>query len=173
MASLGSSVPFVKKAALLLLCAVVGLLALGMSKKQPVTIRFFLQGNPHDTDIFSSPLHLDNPARDIFIEKIPAINERMIKAIYPFQAANGSWGCAFKLDESGRLALEVLSTERRNTIIIAMLSTKAHSRMVVNMLVDKPILDGIISIPYGLTELEVSVLTKEFPVIGQKKKKKK
>ncbi|MEI9896667.1 MAG: hypothetical protein WDN28_23100 [Chthoniobacter sp.] len=154
-----------------LLCALVGLAALGMGDKPAVTIRFYLEANAQDTEKFASPIHLQNPPREAFIERIPAIHERMIKAIYPFKAANGTWGCAFKLDESGRIALDMLSGSRRGSSIVAMLSTKAHSRILIDMLIDKPIADGIISIPYGFTELEIAVLSKEFPIVGQKKKK--
>ena len=155
-----------------LLCTLIGLLALGMGNKPDVAIRFHVQANAQDTERFATPIHLENPSRDIFIEKIPSINERMFKAIYPFQAANGTWGCSFKLDEGGRMSLGVLSTEHRGQAVVAMLSTKAHSRLIIAMQIDKPINDGIITIPYGLTELEIAVLSKEFPVIGQGKKKK-
>ena len=154
-----------------LLCALLGVASLGMGDKLPVTIRFYAEANAQDTDKFASPIHLENPPRDAYIERIPVIHERMIKAIYPFKAPNGTWGCAFKLDHAGRIGLEMLSSSRRGTSLVAMLSTKAHSRILIDMLIDKPISDGIISIPYGFTELEIGVLSKEFPVIGQKKKK--
>ncbi len=172
MASLAAKLsPVMKNKIPLLLCALAGLAALGMGDKPPVAMRFYVEANAQDTEKFASPVHLLNPPRDAYIEKIPALHERMIKAIYPFKAANGTWGCSFKFDEQGRIALEMLSTERRGTSLVAMLSTKAHSRLVIDMLIDKPIADGIVSIPYGLTELEIAVLSKEFPIIGQKKKK--
>ena len=160
------------KTEICLLCALLGLAALGMGGKPPVAIRFFVEANAQDTEHFSNPIHLLNPPRDAYIENVPEISERMIKGIYPFKAANGTWGCSFKLDESGRLSLEMLSTSRRGSSIVAMLSTKAHTRTVIDMLIDKQITDGVISIPYGLTELEIAVLTREFPVLGEKKKKK-
>ncbi|HSI12747.1 MAG TPA: hypothetical protein VK961_11925 [Chthoniobacter sp.] len=161
------------KSKISLLCALLAIFCLGMGDKPKVTIRFHVQANAQDTERFSSPLHLDNPSRDIFIEKIPSINERMFKAIYPFQAANGTWGCSFKLDEGGRLSLGVMSTEKRGQTVVAILGTKAHSRLVIAMLIDKPINDGVITIPYGLTELEIAVLSKEYPVLGQEKNKNK
>jgi hypothetical protein len=174
MASLAAKFSPVMKTKIYLLCVllVCGPAAFGMGSKPPVAVRFFVEANAHDTEKFSSPVHLLNPPRDAYVEGIPALNENMIKAIYPFKAPNGTWGCSFKFDEQGRIALELLSTERRGTSLVAMLSTKAHTRMVIDMLIDKPIADGIISIPYGLTELEIAVLSKEFPIIGQNKKKK-
>ena len=155
-----------------LLCGLLGLFTLGMASKPPVAIRFYLQANSQDADHFASPVHLDNPPHDAFIEKIPALNERMIRAIYPFQAANGTWGCSFKLDEDGRIALDAFSGSRKGSSVVAMLSTNKHTRKVIDMVIDKEITDGIITIPYGLTELEIAVLTREWPVIGQSKKKK-
>jgi hypothetical protein len=155
-----------------LLCILLGLGTLGMGSKPPVAIRFFAEANAQDTDRFASPIHLGNPPREAYIEKIPVINEHMIKAIYPFKAANGTWGCAFKLSDDGRITLDQFSGSRRGSSVVAMLSTKQHTRMIIDMLVDKQITDGVISIPYGFTELEISVLTKEFPVVGQEKKKK-
>jgi len=161
------------KTGLSLFCAVFGLALLGMGDKPPVTVRFFLEANAHDTDRFAEPIKLLNPPRETYIEKVPTISERMVKAIYPFQAANGTWGCAFKLDESGRISLETVSTERRGTAMVAFIGTKTGTHQVVDLLIDKPIRDAVISIPYGLTELEIAALAKEFPVLGQKKKQRK
>jgi hypothetical protein len=153
--------------------ALLGLAFLGMGDKPDVTVRFFVEANSQDTDHFATPATLKNPPRDAFIEKTPLVSERMVKAIYPFQAADGTWGCSFKLDESGRISLEVVSTTHRGRSIVAFLSTKKGTHQVVDMLVDKPIGDGVITIPYGLTEMEIALLTKEFHVLGQEKKKKK
>lgn len=155
------------------LAALAGLLFLGMAAKIPVTVRFFVEANAQDTERFASPITLRNPPRQAFIEKFPTVHERLIRAIYPFQAADGSWGCAFKLNESGRLNLEVLSTDKRGRSIVAFVGTKAGSHQVIDMQIDRPIHDGIIMIPYGLTELEVAALTKEFPIMGAEKKKGK
>jgi hypothetical protein len=173
MASLAPTLSSSMKMKTSLLCVLLGLFTLGMGGKPPVAIRFYVEGNRQDTETFSSPVHLENPPRDAFIEKIPVINERMIRAIYPFQASNGTWGCSFKLDEDGRISLDTFSGSRRGSSVVAMLSTQKHTRKVIDMVIDKQISDGVITIPYGLTELEVAFLTKEFPVLGQSKNKKK
>ena len=161
------------KRKLSVLCALLGFALLGMGGKPPVIIRFFVEANAQDTERFASPIKLQNPPREAFIEKVPTISERMVKAIYPFQAPNGTWGCAFKLDEGGRIDLEAASAERRGSSMVAFLGTKTGTHQVVDMLIDKPIHDGVISIPYGLTELEIAALSKEYPVLGPKKPKKK
>jgi hypothetical protein len=40
------------------------------------------------------------------------------------------------------------------------------------MVVDKPVRDGIINIPHGLTLLEIQMLEKQFPTLGATKKRK-
>jgi hypothetical protein len=172
MASLASILSPTMKPLFRPLVILLGLSLLGMSHKAPVTVRFYVEANAHDTDHFATPIQLLHPPKTTFIEKIPTVNERMILAIYPFQAADGTFGCSFKLDQSGRLDLEVASTGHRGGSIVAFLSTKSGTHQVVDMLIDRPVTDGIITIPFGLTEAEVEVLTKEFPIVGQKKKRK-
>ncbi len=159
------------KPALRLLSALLALALLGMGSKPEITVRFYAEANPRDTEKFSKPITFRNPPREGFIQSVPAIHEKYIKAIYPFQARDGTWGCAFQLDNSGRINLEVVSTEKRGTSLVAFVSTKSGTHQVVELLIDKPIRDGIISIPSGLTELEIGALTKAWPVIGQKKRK--
>lgn len=158
-------------AALCLLLAGLAPLVLGMGRKPGISVRFFAEANAQDTDKFATPIALKNPPRAAYIEKVSAINEKMVKAIYPFQAKDGTWGCAFKLDDSGRMNLELVSTEHRGSSMVAFVGTKAGTHQVIDMLIDKPIRDGIISIPSGLTELEIAAFTKEFPVLGQQKQK--
>jgi hypothetical protein len=171
MASLFSRLRAVLQPALRLLPALLAVALLGMGSKPEVTVRFFAEANAQDTERFAKPITLKNPARETFIERVPSIHEKMIKAIYPFQARDGTWGCAFKLDNSGRINLELLSTERRGSSLVAFLGTKLGVHQVIDLLIDKPIRDGIISIPNGLTELEIAALTKSYPVLGQQKRK--
>ncbi len=157
---------------LLLLCAVLAALFTGMAKKPTITVRFFAEANKLDTERFAKPLTFRNPPREGYIENVPTLHEKFIKAVYPFQASDGTWGCAFQLTNSGRINLEVVSTERRGTTLVAFVGTKLGAHQVVELLIDKPIRDGIISIPHGLTELQIAAITKEWPVMGQQKRKK-
>jgi hypothetical protein len=156
-----------------LLLALLASAFLGMGNKPVITVRFYAEAKQQDTERFARPITFSHPPREAYIENMPTVHERQIKAVYPFQAKDGSWGCAFALDHSGRLALEVVSTERRGSTLVALVSTKAGVHQAVELLIDKPIRDGIISIPTGLTELEIAAITKSWPVLGQKKKKKR
>ncbi len=150
-----------------LLLPAIALACLGMAERPPtVTVRFHAEANSRDGESFATPIKLGNPPRDAFLEKVAMIHERQIRAIYPFKAPDGSWGCAFKLDHDGRLNLEVVSTQRRGTLLIGFLGTKKGSHRMVDMIIDRTVTDGIISVPKGLTDMEIAVLSKQFKVLG-------
>jgi hypothetical protein len=145
----------------------VALCCLGMAERPPtVIVRFYAEANARDTDTFSTPIKIGNPPHDAFLEKIAAVHERQITAVYPFRAPDGTWGCSFKLDHDGRLGLELISTSRRGAILVGFIGTKRGNHRVVDMVIDRPVLDGVITMPHGLTELEIAVLTKQFRVLG-------
>jgi hypothetical protein len=154
-----------------LILPLVALCFVAAAKKPEVSVRFHSEANRLDGERFASPIQLKNPPRETFIQRVPTISERQIKAIFPFQAPDGTWGCSFMLDHSGRLNLEVLSTERRGSSFVAFVGTKKGTHQVIDMQIDKVITDGIITIQYGLTELEVAALQKAFPTLGQASKK--
>lgn len=119
------------------------------------------------------PVKLQNLRRDAYVSRVPAIYEKQIKAIYPFPGDDGTWGCVFQMDEQGRIRLETMSSEQMHTALVLYVSTKGGQHQVIDMLIDKPVTNGIISIPRGLTELEVNVMKTQFPIIGEEKGKKK
>jgi hypothetical protein len=152
---------------LLLLAAYLGL---GMSTKPTITVRFHVETNARDGDSFALPVNLANARRRTHVERIPAISERQVTSIYPFLTGDGSWGCTFKLDAEGRIRLETLSSEQRGLAIVVFTSTKTGLHQVTDMVIDRPVTDGIITIPTGLSDGEVIALQKQFDLIGQKKK---
>ena len=161
---------FLQKTRWFFLLAILCISCLGMAKKQPeTTVRFFTEANAQDTDRFADPVMLHNPPRMAYIENIPDISERDIEAIYPFPAPDGTFGCAFKLDEHGKIALNTLSIERRGTSLVAFI----NARQVIDMTIDRPISDGIVVIQFGLTPQEIDLLKKRFHVLGDDGKKKK
>ena len=160
-----------RTAPLLLLVLAVG--NLGLIRKKPVTVRFHVETNARDGQPFAMPATFHNPERTGFVTQIPVISERNIDAIFPFRASDGSMGCAFKLDNFGRTALEETSLSNRGAGLIAFVGTKTGTHQVIDMVVDKVIHDGIISIPRGMTDLEITALQKEFKTMGQTGKKKK
>jgi hypothetical protein len=150
------------------LCALAALCSTGFGRKEPsITVRFFAEARGIDSGRFSSPVNLRHPPRAAFIEKIPTIHERHIKAVYPFTADDGSAGCAFELNPSGRLALDVVSTERRGSSLVAFVGTKTGTHQVIDMVIDRTVKDGIVTIQRGLTEMEIAAITKQWPAMRE------
>jgi hypothetical protein len=119
------------------------------------------------------PVKFRYPPRDGFVETIAFASDKNFIAIFPVTNADGTLGCAFQLDQSGRFALETVSRDRRGASIVVTIRTKTGSHQVIDMVIDKPITDGIIYIPTGLSPGEMQTLREMYPVIGQPKKKKK
>ena len=147
--------------------------SLGMSGKPKVTVRFHSETNRNDSNSFATPVKLHYANRDAFMNKVPDFSERNIKAIFLWKNADGKWGCAFKLNDSGRIRLETLSSDNRGSAIIALIGTKQGVHQVVDMVIDRPITDGIVTIPTGITDIEMLVLKSQFPLLGAVKAKKK
>ena len=155
--------------ALILLAAA----SLGMSSKPKVTVRFHSEANRNDTSSFAAPVKLAYAQREAHINRVPEFSERNIVAIFPWKTADGTWGCAFKLNESGRIRLETITSDNRGAAMVAFIGTKAGMHQVIDMVIDKPISDGIVSMPRGITDVEMLVLKGQFRVLGETKEKKK
>jgi hypothetical protein len=104
-----------------------------------------------------------------YVDEIAAISEQDIIGIYPFAVADGTGGCSFKLDDHGTIGLDTLSMAKRGTLLIATI----NGRQVADILIDKRVSDGIVTIPGGITTDEMKDMLKKFALIGGKKKAKK
>ena len=154
-----------------LLIALLGFCLLGAAKKPAVAVRFHVEANARDGDVFAMPVKFRNPPRDGHVERVPSISERDVQAIYPTNAGDGTFGCAFVLNAHGRNALQTISTQKRGASLVVFVSTKTGTHQVVELIIDKPINDGVIFVPKGLTLLEIEALQKQVPTKGQKKRK--
>jgi hypothetical protein len=142
-----------------------------MSRKPLITVRFHTETNANDGDAFATPVDLFYQRRRAFLNRTPDFSEKQIEKILPVRASDGSWGCVFKLNSQGRLRLETLSGQTRGSTLVVFLATKGGRHQVVDMIIDRPVSDGIITVPRGITELEMLALRKEFKVMGEEKKK--
>jgi len=155
---------------LLALCC----LGMGRKDKAPFSIRFYTQTTQSDSASFNTPLMLLN-GQQAYIDQIANISERDIIAVYPFAVADGSGGCAFKLDSHGSAALDSLSVAKKGTLLIASIS----GRQVADITIDQRVTDGIITIPAGINTDEMKIILKKYPLLGpdgkvtNKKAKKK
>ena len=149
--------------------AALALLCLGAAKKPPVVdIRIHALGTAAEAPTFAIPATLLN-GTPVFLARMPLLSQREIKAIYPFVAADGSHGTYFKVDNHGTRLLHQHTMSRRGELLVVLI----NGRQVSNLLVDRPIDDGIVSIPRGLSADDIALLTTVFPVIGQEAVPKK
>ncbi len=151
---------------LLLLTAALSLLTLGMARKDNFSLTFHGQGTASEAPTFAFPATLMGSGRPIFLQRMPLISNREIKAFYPFAAADGSNGAYFQLDSHGAALLAQFSMSRQGTFLVALL----NGRQIVDLRVNEPVTDGILTIPSGLTSEDISLLGTRFPTMGAVKK---
>ncbi|XHR29244.1 MAG: hypothetical protein ACFUZC_01500 [Chthoniobacteraceae bacterium] len=147
---------------LLALCLIAG------AKKPKVAVRFHIEVNEVSGAPFIMTSAVPGSDRKVTLSKTAEINEDDIVAIYPFPVDDGTFGCAFRLDTHGRIALDSLSNDARGAMLVGFVNARA----VTAMLVDKRVSDGVITMNRGLTQEEAILLTQAFPVLGQGGKKK-
>ncbi len=151
---------------LLGLCA-AALLCTGGAKKPTVDLRIHGEGIAAEAPTFAFPATLLN-GQETFLSRMPLLTQREVRAVYPFPAADGTQGVYLKLDNHGTGLLQQHSMERRDRTLIVLL----NGRQVSNLLVDRPVTDGIVSIPRGLSAEDITLLTTVFPVLGESGKKR-
>jgi len=142
-----------------------------MSKKPVITVRFHTETNANDGDTFATPVQLEYQRRSAHLSRTADFSEKQIEKIFPVRARDGTWGCVFKLNPQGRIRLESISSQTRGSTLVVFLGTKIGRHQVVDMIIDRPVLDGIIAVPRGITDLEMLALRAEFKVMGEEKKK--
>lgn len=143
-------------------------------KKEALSLRIHGEGGAEEGEKFTVPVVLMDGRRTA-LSIMPLLTEHDVKSVYPFKAPDGSYGAYLRLDTHGANLLTQYSIERmgRNNVLAVML----NGRQVIDVLVDKPVRDGIFCIPAGMTMIEEARLVNFFPITGQEKsssqKKKK
>ncbi len=152
-----------------LLLPVLAVFCLGAAKKKnDITVRFHLQANEQDGAPFVMKLPAGSAQGPAYIKKVPEISEHDIAAVYPFPAADGTLGCAFKLTEHGRIVLDSMSVENRGKVLVSIVNL----RVVTAVLIDRRVSDGIVMIASGLAQQEVEKIQKKYPTLGAPSKKR-
>jgi hypothetical protein len=138
----------------------------GIAKERHCMFRVHTQANPQDTEVFATSVRAQLSGKDVAIEKIPRISEHDVIAFYPYPAANGTYGALFQLDEHGRIALDVLSVERRGSLLFVFI----NGRLITELQIDKRVSDGKIYISSGLTAADIQLMKKDWRLLGQHKR---
>ncbi len=148
----------------LALAAVPSLLLAGAKKAPNVAVQFVLQADQRDGTPFVRPIQWQG--RVVYVSKISVVTEHDFTGLFPYRAADGSFAAAFRLNDPGRLALQTISVAKRGGRMYAIV----NGRVVTPIAIDRIVSDGIISIPLGLTELEIRGLGDRIPVMPEAKK---
>lgn len=146
----------------LVLVFAAALLCTGGAKKPVIDLRIHGEGIAAEAPTFAFPATLLN-GREVYLSRMPLITQREVRSVYPFPAADGSEGVYLKLDNHGTRLLQQHTMERRGRTLVVLL----NGRQVTNLLVDRPVTDGIVSIPRGLSPEDIALLRTAFPVIGE------
>ncbi len=150
-------------AALALVLVAATALASGRKKRDPsIAIRFHAQVFAFDPT-FTAKVKVGNPPREIVVEKIPSVSERDITSFYPYRAADGSFSAVLQLDRHGSATLESISAQKLGMSLLV----AVNGRAVTSLKVDKPISDGVIFIPFGLTEADIRSMGASFNIMGE------
>jgi len=149
------------------LLMVATLLCTGGARRPEIDLRIHGQGTAAEAPTFAFPATLLN-GTPTHLQRMPLITEREIKSVYPFPAAGGTSGVYLKLNSHGTGLLGQYTMERRGRKLVVLL----NGRQVSNLLVDRPVNDGIVSIPRGLSQEDIDLLVLSFPVMGETGKKK-
>jgi hypothetical protein len=151
--------------------ALLGASAFGMANKPKVTVRFYVETNALDGEATSNPVHLRFANKDIHVGKMPPFSELNFRSVLPYRTSDGTWGCVIQLDTQGTMRLDTLSNEARNASMVVFVSTKQGVHQVVDMIIDRNVKDGVLTIPCGLTDGEIAVFRQQFKVIDVEKDK--
>lgn len=89
---------------------------------------------------------------------MPLITEREIVAAHVFPAADGTHGAYFKLDSHGTNLVAQHTTAQRGSFLFTMI----NGRRAIDLYVDRPVTDGVLSIPKGLSEAEANMISLAF-----------
>ena len=137
-------------------------------KKDVLAVRIHGEGGAEEGEKFTVPVVLLDGRRTA-LSIMPLLSEHDIKSVYPFRAADGSFGVALRLDQHGANLLTQYSLERmgRNNVLAVMV----NGRQVTDVLVDKPVRDGLFCIPQGLTMIEAARFVNSYPVTGHENEK--
>lgn len=145
--------------ATLLVLALAPLL-LGMSKKQEYSITFHSQASEMELPKSTFPFELEG--RPVKLHIVPEFSQQNVSAFYPFPSDTGNGnGLTLQLDFRGKSALEMVTRTKRGEFIVALVNGQPVDYLVI----DQPVLDGMITIWSGVPDTVIAAMDKKFPRI--------
>ena len=126
-------------------------------KKPDFTITFHAVAGDEDPPKTKFPFDLNG--RRMFFKLVPEFSQQNIAAFTPFPAQSGGGkGLVLQLDFRGKSSLELISRTRKDEYLLAMVNAKPVDFVVL----DQPVLDGIITIWQGVPDDVIAKMDKKF-----------
>jgi hypothetical protein len=152
------------KHALMVLSALVLAACSSTDKKPDYTITFHALAGAEDPPKTKFPADING--RRMLFKVVPEFSQQNIAAFHAFPAeSGGTKGIAIKLDFRGKAELEIISRTRKDEYLLAMVNAKPVDFVVL----DEPVLDGIVTIWQGVTDDVIAKMDKKIPRIGKSK----
>ncbi len=157
-----------KRAVLLLVPLLACLLLTAGAKQSPkMAILVNPQASSATGGEFSRPVQLLHSKKEVPMGVLPLLTHSEFKSFHAFKAPDGTWGASFRLDPHGKNLLEQHTLSMRGSYLFVWV----NGRQVIDLFVDRPVRDGIFTIPRGLTANEAEMMKYQFPAMGREKDK--
>lgn len=132
-----------------------------LKKDDKVFITVHSEGSDMDPPktIFTKPLG----GRTVIFKILPEFTQKSIVAFHPFEAQDGTYGVALKLDFKGSNHLEIVTRLRKGEILLSMV----NGTVVDYVTIDKTVSDGLFTIWRGLPEELIAVMDEQYPRIQE------
>lgn len=116
-------------------------------KRPNYSLTFHVPAGEMDPPKTMFPMELNG--RRMFFKVVPEFSQQNIIAFHPFPSESGSGsGAVFQLDFRGKSELEIISRTRRDEYLLTMLNGQPVDYVVL----DQPVLDGVVTVWQGLTD---------------------
>ncbi len=140
-----------------LLLGLLSPLLLGFSKKVEFTITFHALASEMDPPKTMFPFDLNG--KRVFFKIVPEFSQQNIVSFYSFPAEGGKGnGLTLQLDFRGRETLEMITRTRKDEYLLAIVNTPVDF-----VILDQPVLDGIITIWQGVPDSVIKEMEKKYP----------
>jgi hypothetical protein len=152
------------------LLPIIGLLAFfafagaaSNKKKVPFQLGLHVETTDRDSAVFSMPVDVLHPPMRVTVEKMSLLSQREVKAFYPVAETADGYGVYFQLDRFGTKSLETITTTHRGKFLVVIF----NNRPICRLYIDRPVRDGIIYIPTGISADELRTIGLKLPLINE------
>lgn len=149
-----------------LLLAIAGLLCVAGAKKPQLMIRYYASGSANEGESFTTKVNIGG--QEVVMSRAAVVTEKDFVSFYPVTAKDGTMGVYFRLTPHGGMLLQEATVSKRGGILLPMINGRPCQHMVI----DRPISDGIVGIPSGLTPNDILLIDQKFPMMGEPGKKR-